>query len=111
MKSIIATTTVALSVSSVSAFAPNSQGSRASMQLNGLFDGMKDAFGAPALDRSKIDSERETPIDRWMGWNVQSEEETMSVAAGMYCDCIFNKKRSHFDVDLDEIRHMLYFSH
>jgi hypothetical protein len=43
----------------------------------GLFDGMKDAFTAPP---SSLDAERETPIDRWMGWNVKPEEEQMSVA-------------------------------
>mmetsp|Transcript_3281 Transcript_3281/g.4605 ORF Transcript_3281/g.4605 Transcript_3281/m.4605 type:complete len:215 (+) Transcript_3281:134-778(+) len=46
----------------------------------GLFDGVKDAFGAPALERSTLDSERETPIDRWMGWNVQSEQDVENVA-------------------------------
>jgi len=39
----------------------------------GLFDGVKEAFSAPALERSSISSERETPIDRWMGWSVASE--------------------------------------
>lgn len=80
MKTITATI-AAISLLDAAAFAPNSQGSRiATTELNGLFDGMKDAFTAPALDRSKIDAERETPIDRWMGWNVQTEEEE-SVAA------------------------------
>ena len=45
----------------------------------GLFDGMKDAFTAPP---SSLDAERETPIDRWMGWNVKPEGEQMSVAEG-----------------------------
>jgi len=44
----------------------------------GLFDGMKEAFSAPPS--MSLDSERETPIDRWMGWNVKSEE-TQKVAA------------------------------
>jgi hypothetical protein len=39
----------------------------------GLFDGVKEAFGAPALERSTIAAERETPIDRWMGWTVVSD--------------------------------------
>jgi len=39
----------------------------------GLFDGVKEAFSAPALEKSTISSERETPIDRWMGWSVVSE--------------------------------------
>lgn len=83
MKSITATI-AAISIMDAAAFAPNSaHGNRlSSMQLNGLFDGVKDAFTAPALERSTLDSERETPIDRWMGWNVQSEEQ-LSVAEGM----------------------------
>ncbi|GMI05778.1 hypothetical protein TrRE_jg10105 [Triparma retinervis] len=36
---------------------------------------MKEAFSAPALEKSYLDSERETPIDRWMGWNVDSTKE------------------------------------
>ena len=40
----------------------------------GLFDGVKDAFSAPALERSAIDAERETPIDRWMGWSVAATD-------------------------------------
>jgi hypothetical protein len=48
----------------------------------GLFDGVKEAFSAPAQERSAIDSERETPIDRWMGWSVVSEaQQQESVAA------------------------------
>uniref|UniRef100_A0A7S2UPB9 PDZ domain-containing protein n=1 Tax=Attheya septentrionalis TaxID=420275 RepID=A0A7S2UPB9_9STRA len=45
----------------------------------GLFDGVKDAFSAPPS--STLGSERETPIDRWMGWNVKKEDDVaMSVA-------------------------------
>lgn len=45
----------------------------------GLFDGVKDAFGAPALEQSILDKERETPIDRWFGWNaVGSKDESSS---------------------------------
>lgn len=50
-----------------------------STELYGLFDGVKDAFSAPALERSAIDSERETPIDRWMGWSVVSENQKEEV--------------------------------
>lgn len=39
----------------------------------GLFDGVKGAFSAPPS--SAIDSERETPIDRWMGWNVKPMDD------------------------------------
>jgi hypothetical protein len=56
--------------------------------LNGLFDGVKEAFSAPALARSEISSERETPIDRWMGWSVVSENQPQEagakVAAGRF---------------------------
>ena len=45
--------------------------------LNGLFDGVKEAFTTP----SSLDPERETPIDRWMGWSVVSENETGKKAA------------------------------
>lgn len=46
--------------------------------LNGLFDGVKDAFTQPP---SSLDSERETPIDRWMGWSVVSDDEQKVKAA------------------------------
>jgi hypothetical protein len=71
------------------AFAPNFNSRNSpvasTMQLNGLFDGMKEAFSAPALERSSLDAERETPIDRWMGWNVEPEEKQQSVAQGTLC--------------------------
>lgn len=64
----------------VSAFVPTPQSNFAVrnsvVRQMGLFDGMKEAFSAPALEKSTLDSERETPIDRWMGWNVQSTDET-----------------------------------
>jgi len=41
----------------------------------GLFDGLKDAFSAPALESTNISSERETPIDRWMGWNAMGKDQ------------------------------------
>ena len=43
--------------------------------LNGLFDGVKDAFSQPP---SSLDSQRETPIDRWMGWSVVSEKDAQA---------------------------------
>jgi len=83
MKSIIGTL-AAISLMNAEAFAPNFNSKNSpvasTMQLNGLFDGMKEAFSAPALERSSLDSERETPIDRWMGWNVEPEEKQQSVA-------------------------------
>ena len=54
---------------------------RTSLRM-GLFDGVKDAFSAPSLAKSTIDSERETPIDRWMGWSVKSEEEQQQQSIG-----------------------------
>ena len=40
----------------------------------GLFDGVKEAFAAPART-TIIDAERETPIDRWMGWSVTKNKD------------------------------------
>ena len=40
----------------------------------GLFDGVKEAFAAPART-TIIDAERETPIDRWMGWSVTKDKD------------------------------------
>jgi len=47
----------------------------------GLFDGVKDAFASPPA--TSIDSERETPIDRWMGWNVKPMEDGTQKVAGV----------------------------
>jgi len=59
----------------------------------GLFDGVKEAFSAPALERSEIDSSRETPIDRWMGWSVKSEDEKAKeeAVATNFIDSMDNK--------------------
>merc|ERR1712038_497523 len=59
-------------------FVSTSRPSRQTLQM-GLFDGMKEAFSAPSS--MSIDAERETPIDRWMGWNVKSTEEVQRVAS------------------------------
>ncbi|EED93594.1 predicted protein [Thalassiosira pseudonana CCMP1335] len=45
----------------------------------GLFDGVKEAFGADGM--GELDGDRETPIDRWMGWNAKGGEE-QKVAVG-----------------------------
>lgn len=51
---------------------PAPSSSRTAMSLNmGLFDGVKEAFGADGM--GELDAERETPIDRWMGWNTKSD--------------------------------------
>jgi hypothetical protein len=76
------TTALLLTASSVSGFAILPQHcATSSTALNGLFDGVKEAFSAPAMERPKIDSERETPIDRWMGWSVASQNEPQVSAA------------------------------
>jgi C-terminal processing protease CtpA/Prc len=78
-------TALLLTASSVSGFAVlplnGAATSTSSTALNGLFDGVKEAFSASSLERSKIDSERETPIDRWMGWSVASQNEPQVSAA------------------------------
>ena len=51
-----------------------------STQLHmGLFDGVKEAFSAPART-TIIDAERETPIDRWMGWSVSKDKDADGTA-------------------------------
>ncbi|KAL7564043.1 hypothetical protein ACA910_006950 [Epithemia clementina (nom. ined.)] len=67
----------------------------------GLFDGVKDAFSAPALERSAIDSERETPIDRWMGWSVVSENDKAEKVAAVNADFVdAMDKANYIAVDL-----------
>lgn len=56
----------------------SSTSSSSTTALNGLFDGVKEAFSAPP---SQVASERETPIDRWMGWSVVSENAAASNSA------------------------------
>eukprot|EP00429_Kryptoperidinium_foliaceum_P024082 CAMPEP_0176141650 /NCGR_PEP_ID=MMETSP0120_2-20121206/72033_1 /TAXON_ID=160619 /ORGANISM="Kryptoperidinium foliaceum, Strain CCMP 1326" /LENGTH=207 /DNA_ID=CAMNT_0017477799 /DNA_START=131 /DNA_END=754 /DNA_ORIENTATION=+ len=75
-------TTLLLTASTVSGFAvlPQNPHSSSTTALNGLFDGVKEAFSAPALERSQIDAERETPIDRWMGWSVVSDQDAAKEA-------------------------------
>jgi hypothetical protein len=75
-------TTLLLTASAVSGFAVIPQNAKSSSTaLNGLFDGVKDAFSAPTT--SKIDSERETPIDRWMGWSVSAETQQQEAGAAV----------------------------
>ena len=40
----------------------------------GVFDGVKEAFGADGM--GELDGDRETPIDRWMGWNTKTTDGT-----------------------------------
>jgi len=61
----------AATASCAHAFVPASS-SRTAMSLNmGLFDGVKSAFGADGEGTGELGTERETPIDRWMGWNAK----------------------------------------
>ena len=73
---MLKSTTILLTATAVSGFtvAPQHTVRSKTTSLNGLFDGVKEAFSAPALERSQISAERETPIDRWMGWSVQEED-------------------------------------
>ena len=71
-----------LCAASVHSFAFIKEGRSSTALQMGLFDGVKDAFVAPALERSAIDAERETPIDRWMGWSVVSDNQETAASAG-----------------------------
>jgi hypothetical protein len=56
----------------------NTNAVRTNTELYGLFDGVKDAFSQPPTE---LEAGRETPIDRWMGWSVVSENEVKQVTA------------------------------
>lgn len=74
-------------------FIPNSHHApvRQSTHLNmGLFDGVKDAFSAPAMERSTLGAERETPIDRWMGWNAKSGNPDEPTESKGKCILVFD---------------------
>jgi len=68
---------IAAATTTSHAFAPASQLRESSTLLNGLFDGVKEAFGADGM--GALDGDRETPIDRWMGWNTKSSEAQEAV--------------------------------
>jgi len=77
---VLASTTAVVSAFSVLPPTPqlkNTNAIRSQTELYGLFDGVKDAFSQPP---SSVDSERETPIDRWMGWSVVTENEVKETA-------------------------------
>ncbi|KAL3762302.1 hypothetical protein ACHAWU_000949 [Discostella pseudostelligera] len=63
---LIAAATTSCAHAFVQAPAP----SRSSSLNMGVFDGVKEAFGADGMGELSV--ERETPIDRWMGWNTKS---------------------------------------
>ena len=55
------------------------------MPINmGVFDGVKEAFGADGM--GELSTERETPIDRWMGWNTKSVDSPQ-VSVGSKSTC------------------------
>lgn len=74
----------AATTSCASAFVQAPATSRTHMSLNmGLFDGVKEAFGADGM--GELSSERETPIDRWMGWNAKTDTPQEAVGSkGMF---------------------------
>jgi hypothetical protein len=70
----------------------------------GLFDGVREAFSAPALERSTLDAERETPIDRWMGWSVVSENsKSRTDGQGMFVLCRVGLNEFSIGLVLDDV--------
>mmetsp|Transcript_11818 Transcript_11818/g.23768 ORF Transcript_11818/g.23768 Transcript_11818/m.23768 type:complete len:204 (+) Transcript_11818:110-721(+) len=70
---------IAATTSTTQAFTTSTNNVRTQTSLNmGLFDGVKDAFGSSGM--GDLDAQRETPIDRWMGWNTKKEAEQGSVS-------------------------------
>lgn len=78
---------IAATTASIEGFAFNPSGSmRMSTVLQmGLFDGVKEAFGAEGM--GPLDGDRETPIDRWMGWNTKPMNDSAEAigAKGGFC--------------------------
>lgn len=69
----IAATTATTQAFSTTSSSTHNNVNRPTTALNmGLFDGVKEAFGADGM--GDLDSERETPIDRWMGWNTKTTD-------------------------------------
>ena len=71
------------------AFAPAARFARAAAprvdraggaMMMGLFDGLKDAFGADGSS-SSLPADRETPIDRWLGVDVSNKNDEVLAAA------------------------------
>lgn len=56
----------------------NTNAVRTKTELYGLFDGVKGAFSQPPTE---LEAGRETPIDRWMGWSVVTENEVKAPTA------------------------------
>jgi hypothetical protein len=64
--------------------APAPSRSSSSVLNMGVFDGVKEAFGADGMGELSV--ERETPIDRWMGWNTKSVDSPQD-AVGSKSTC------------------------
>jgi len=88
----------AATASCAHAFLPTSSSSRTAMSLNmGLFDGVKEAFGADYGEGAgELDIDRETPIDRWMGWNTKAEGSAEAVGAKAPEDFIDSMDASNY---------------
>ena len=68
--------TAATTISCANAFVTPPSRTPTQTSLNmGLFDGVKEAFGADgsADGMGELGEARETPIDRWMGWNSKKD--------------------------------------
>lgn len=69
----------AATASCAHAFVPAASNSRTFVSTNmALIDGVKSAFGSDG--KGELDSTRETPIDRWMGWNTKKDAPQQSVS-------------------------------
>ena len=82
-------TTLLLAASPLSsAFLPPNIRPRSTALSMGLFDGVKEAFGADGM--GELDGDRETPIDRWMGWNAKKGDGSSAVVGskGEFCHFI-----------------------
>lgn len=82
----------AATTSCARAFVPAAGPSRPSVARNGLLDGVKEAFGAEGM--GELDGDRETPIDRWMGWNAKSSEPSAKQAMGSQREFHLRRRRS-----------------
>mmetsp|Transcript_31148 Transcript_31148/g.62050 ORF Transcript_31148/g.62050 Transcript_31148/m.62050 type:complete len:206 (-) Transcript_31148:428-1045(-) len=67
---------IAATTASIEGFAFNPSGNKrmSTVLQMGLFDGVKEAFGAEGM--GPLDGDRETPIDRWMGWNTKPTNDS-----------------------------------
>ena len=71
--------------------------SRAAVRL-GLFDGVKDAFGASGAEKPLVAADRVTPFDRWMGLDKALVDEETPDETAAYIDP--TDKTNYFSVML-----------